>query len=45
MTENEVRKDDQVNGRNDRNWKKKGGGGGRVVLVRKYLWLVRLWDG
>ena len=47
MTENEIRKDDQVNSQNDRIWnkkkkkkkkKKKG-----VVLVRKYLWLVRLW--
>ena len=43
MTENEALKDDEVNSRSDRIWekkkkkKKKG-----VVLVRKYLWLVRL---
>ena len=30
MTENEARKDDQVNSRNDRIWKKKKGGGGRT---------------
>ena len=36
MTEIEARKDDQVTSHNDRIWKK------GVVLVRKYLWLVRL---
>ena len=42
MTENEALKDDQVNSRSDRIWKKKKKGG--VVLVRKYLWPVRLWQ-
>ena len=44
MTENEALKDDQVNSRSDRIWKKKKKKKKKkgVVLVRKYLWLVRL---